>query len=67
MLGYILIGIGAIVGLWQLYVLVSGRAAFGGYTFPIIALIVSVVMIYFGYTMERGPVVMSPAIGGRRR
>ena len=67
MLGYILIGLGAIVGIWQVYVLVSGRAAFGGYTFPIIALIVSVMMVYFGYTMERRPVVMSSASGGRRR
>jgi len=69
---YVLIGLGVIIAAWQIYVLATGRAAFGGYTVPVVLLIVSLGMIYMGYT-SIPPAVPSyaPTTGmlgsGRRR
>ncbi len=65
MLAYILVGVGAVFALWQIYVLVSGRAKFGGYTVPIVLLIVSLGVAYYGWTMMT-PTVPTMA-GGRRK
>jgi hypothetical protein len=66
MLGYILVAVFALFGLWQVYVLFSGRAKFGGYTTPIILLAVSCVAVYIGLRIETPTVVAPPMMGGRR-
>ena len=63
MLGTILLVVGAIGAIWQIYVLASGRAKFGGYTVPIVLLVVFGAMAYYGWTSTRTP---PPMMGGRR-
>lgn len=66
MLGYILLGVGSAFALWQIYVLVSGRAKFGGYTVPIVLLVVSLAVAYYGWT-SISAAVPPPMMGGRIR
>ena len=67
MLGYLLVALSSIFGLWQVYVLVSGRAKLGGYTVPIILLAVCCAGVYIGLRIETPAVVAPPMMGGRRR
>lgn len=54
--------IGAINVLWQMYVLLSGRARITGYMYPIVLIAVGLAMMYFGRNMETPPSIL----GGRR-
>lgn len=64
MWGYILLGVATLFGLWQIYVLVSGRAKFGGYTTPIILLVVCAGLAYAGWKMEASAAPEIPAMMG---
>jgi hypothetical protein len=57
MFGTVLLVVGSVFAIWQIYVLVSGRAKFGGYTVPIVLLVVSLGVAYYGWKS------MTPEIG----
>lgn len=63
LLGLLILATGVAIAIWQIYVLASGNAKFGGYIVPIILLVIATAMIYFGL-MEMGS---SSVYGGRRR
>jgi len=66
MFGTVLLVVGSVFAIWQIYVLVSGRAKFGGYTVPIVLLVVSLGVAYYGWK-SMTPAVPPPMMGGRRR
>jgi hypothetical protein len=67
MFGYILLTIGLISVIRQIYLFATGGAKAGGYVLNSVFLVVGLAMIYFGYRMEfSAPVPPPPMLGGRR-
>ena len=69
---YLLLAVAIIFGIWQVYVLVSGRAKFGGYTVPSVLLILCLGLAYWSWSAISTPAVplydsSTGMMGGRRR
>jgi hypothetical protein len=62
MFGYILLALGVMNAIYQLYNLFSGGAK--SYLYIFIGLAIAVAFIYFGYRMEFS---VAPVVGGKRR